>query len=70
MKISRMEKNTPNEYSNDIESFTLLLPTGRPFESRTLPTCTTCPYYQQTELYANDLAMSMMSADHHVGIGI
>lgn len=70
LKIVKIDLDTPDAYSTDMASFTLLLPTGRPIEAHAQPTCGSCPYFQQTELYANDLAMSMMQPDYRAGAGI
>ena len=70
LKISSMDSDATDEYNTNITSFTLLLPTGKPAEGAIFPVCTDCPHYKQTELYANDLALSMLPLDHHAGTGI
>ena len=60
LKILYLDGDQPDAQNQSIESFILQLPTGRPIDGALLPSCVECPYYKQTELYANDLAVSMM----------
>ena len=58
LRIAEMDSNNPDEFQRGVESFTLILPTGGPYEARN-PSCEKCLGPSQAEAYARDLLALM-----------